>query len=248
MRLFTRDYRESDGKADVRLIKWEEDVSQEPQQQTILLIEKHRKLEICFKDALLRKGYPVLQVNSGGEGLVKLNGYLPDVIVINAASLRTNGLRICSWYHNRLPNTPVILIVAEDEPIADADSVDVIMHLPFTVQKLVNRLRSFQQNFNEAVLVRGPLQLNQKTRMVTYFDKTSYLRPRLSRLLKVFMENSSKPLPREELFKRVWETDYTEDTRTLDVHISWLRKVLEDDPTNPQLIKTVRGVGYKLDL
>ena len=221
---------------------------QEPQQQSLLLIEKHRKLEICFKDALLRKGYTVSQVNSGGEGLVRLNGFQPDVIVINAASLRTNGLRICSWYHNRLPNIPVILIVAEDEPIADADSADIIMHLPFTVQKLANRLRSFKQTFDQDVLVRGALQLNRKTRMVTYFDKTAYLTPRLSMLLQVFMENNSKELGREELFKQVWETDYTGDTRTLDVHISWLRKVLEKDSTNPQLIKTVRGVGYMLNL
>ena len=221
---------------------------QEPQQQSLLLIEKHRKIEICFKDALLRKGYTVLQVNSGGDGLVSLNGFRPDVIVINAASLRTHGLRICSWYHNRLPSVPIILIVAEDEPIADAEWVDVIMHLPFTVQKLVNRLRFFQQTFNQDFLVRGPLQLNPKTRMVTYYDKSTYLTPRLSLLLKVFMENPSQALGREELFKRVWDTDYTGDTRTLDVHISWLRKALEEDNTNPQLIKTVRGVGYKLDL
>jgi DNA-binding response OmpR family regulator len=229
-------------------VEWEEDVSQEIKQQDLLLIEKHRKREICFNDALLRKGYDVTQVNSGGDGLIQMNGYKPDVIIINAASLRTNGLRICSWYHNRLPDIPVILIVAEDEPIADAESVDVIMHLPFTVQKLVNRLRSFQQTLNEDVLIRGPLQLNQKTRMVSINDKTAYLTPRLTRLLKVFMENSSKALAREELFKRVWETDYTGDTRTLDVHISWLRKVLEENPTNPKLIKTVRGIGYKLDL
>lgn len=221
---------------------------QEPQQQSLLLIEKHRKLEICFNDALLRKGYTVLQVNSGGDGLVSLNAFRPDVIIINAASLRTNGLRICSWYHNRLPSVSIILIVAEDEPIADAEWVDVIMHLPFTVQKLVNRLRSFQKTYNQDFLIRGPLQLNPKTCMVTYYDKSTYLTPRLSLLLKVFMENPSQALAREDLFKRVWDTDYTGDTRTLDVHISWLRKALEEDNTNPKLIKTVRGVGYKLDL
>ena len=84
--------------------------------------------------------------------------------------------------------------------------------------------------------------------MVTYLDKSAYLTPRLSSLLLVLMEHPSQALAREEIFKRVWETDYTEDTRTLDVHISWLRKALEEDSTHPQLIKTVRGVGYKLEL
>jgi len=84
--------------------------------------------------------------------------------------------------------------------------------------------------------------------MVTYYDKSTYLTPRLTKLLQLFMENNSHPLSREEIFKQVWDTDYVGDTRTLDVHISWLRKVLEEDNSNPQLIKTVRGKGYMLDL
>jgi len=221
---------------------------QEPQQQSLLLVEKHRKSGICFENALLRKGYHVLQVDNGGKGLIRLSDFRPDVIIINAASLRTNGLRICSWYHNRMPNVPIILIVAEDEPVSDAETVDVVMHLPFTVQKLVNRLRSFDQTHNKDILIRGQLMLNIKTRMVTYLDRSAYLTPRLSALLLVLMKDPSQALPREEIFRKVWETDYTEDTRTLDVHISWLRKALEEDSAHPRLIKTVRGVGYKLDL
>lgn len=218
------------------------------QQLKVLLIERSRKLESCFKDALLRKGYMVLGVESGGEGLTRLNDFLPDVIIINAASLRTNGLRIASWYHNRLPETPVILIVAEDEPIDDADTIDVILHLPFTVQKIVNRLRSFENTRNQDLLIEGPLLLNLKTHMVTYNQKTTYLTPRLAQLLEILMNNPGFEFPRDELFKQAWNTDYTEDTRSLDVHISWLRKAIEENPQNPELIKTVRGIGYKLEL
>lgn len=221
---------------------------QETPQQKLLLIEKHRKLESCFYDSLLKKGYQVLQVQSGGDGLIRLNDFHPDAIVINAASLRTNGLRISSWFHNRLPNTPVILILQEDELIEDAECVDVVLHLPFTVQKIVNRLRSFNSNHTQDMLVRGDLQLNMQTRMVTYQQKTSYLTPRLCQLLCALMEKPGQEMEREALFKRVWDTDYAEDTRTLDVHISWLRKALEDDPQHPTLIKTVRGVGYMLSL
>ena len=124
----------------------------------------------------------------------------------------------------------------------------MILQLPFTVQKLVNRLKAFKRTVNQGILTRENLQLNPKTRMVIYGDKSTVLTPRLSMLLKAFLENPGKELKREDLFKQVWETDYTVDTRTLDVHISWLRKTLEDDPTNPKLIKTIRGVGYILDL
>lgn len=218
------------------------------QQQNLLLIEKKTKKVLCFYDALVRKGYSILKVDNGNDGLIGLNDFEPDVVIINAASMRTNGLRIASWYHNRLPNIPIFLIVAEDAAITEAEGVDMILQLPFTVQKLVNRLKAFKRTVNQGILTRENLQLNPKTRMVIYGDKSTVLTPRLSMLLKAFLENPGKELKREDLFKQVWETDYTVDTRTLDVHISWLRKTLEDDPTNPKLIKTIRGVGYILDL
>ena len=65
-------------------------------------------------------------------------------------------------------------------------------------------------------------------------------------LLQTFMEKPGEVIPREDIFRRVWETDFIDDMRTLDVHISWLRQIVEDDPKKPKLIKTVRGKGYKL--
>ena len=67
-------------------------------------------------------------------------------------------------------------------------------------------------------------------------------------LLQVLIEHRGEVVEREDLFKRVWETDYTGDTRTLDVHISWLRRAIELDPEKPRLLKTIRGVGYRLDV
>ena len=67
-------------------------------------------------------------------------------------------------------------------------------------------------------------------------------------LLQTLMERPGEVIERTELFSRVWETEYVEDTRSLDVHISWLREALEQDPRHPRLIKTIRGVGYRLDL
>lgn len=213
----------------------------------LLIIESHRKPEICFSDKLSHKAYPVLQVESGGDGLKRLNDFPPEAIIVNAASFRTNGLRICSWYRNRLPDTPIILIVAEDEPIDGAETVDVVLHLPFTVQKLINRLRTFEKTRKQELLVEGGLQLNLKTRMVSYGEKSAYLTPRLCRLLQAMLETPGATIEREELFRKVWDTDYTEDTRTLDVHISWLRQAIEEDPKTPKVIKTVRGVGYLIE-
>jgi DNA-binding response OmpR family regulator len=87
-----------------------------------------------------------------------------------------------------------------------------------------------------------------ENRQVRYQGKKTKLTPRLVRLLKMLIDNKGEVVEREELFKKVWRTNYTGDTRTLDVHISWLRQVLEKDPRKPKILKTNRGVGYLLDV
>jgi DNA-binding response OmpR family regulator len=85
-------------------------------------------------------------------------------------------------------------------------------------------------------------------KIVRCLGKRTRITPRLVSLLSILMKNHGEVLERRSLFSKVWETDYTEDTRTLDVHISWLRQAIEDDPNNPSFLKTIRGVGYQLDL
>ena len=74
------------------------------------------------------------------------------------------------------------------------------------------------------------------------------LTPRLVRILRILMQHPGEVVERAVLFRHVWDTEYTEDTRTLDVHISWLRQAIEEDPRKPQFLKTIRGVGYRLDI
>lgn len=94
----------------------------------------------------------------------------------------------------------------------------------------------------------GPIELNTRTQLVTSNDNQTKLTPRLVEILKILMENCGEVVERDPLFTKVWDTDYTGDTRTLDVHISWLRQAIEEDPHNPKLIRTIRGVGYKLEV
>jgi DNA-binding response OmpR family regulator len=79
-------------------------------------------------------------------------------------------------------------------------------------------------------------------------DREATLTPRLAFLLKTLMDHPGEALEREQLFRDVWNTEYTADTRTLDVHISWLRQAIEENPRKPRFLKTIRGVGYRLDV
>jgi len=215
---------------------------------SVLLIEGKRRLKNNFAQELSDKGFDVATVTSGATALETIPELMPNVVVINAMSLRTNGLRITNWIRTAWPDLPIILIIAEDEAITNAPQANVLLRLPFTVQKLINRLRLFNEVKHKHILKKGDLELNTQTAVAHYKDKEAHLTPRCSDLLRVMMEKPGKVLTRKELFSHVWDTDYTGDTRTLDVHISWLRNALEENPRQPELIQTIRGIGYKLNL
>ena len=215
---------------------------------SVLLIEGKRRLKNNFAQELSDKGFDVATVTSGATALETIPELMPNVVVINAMSLRTNGLRITNWIRTAWPDLPIILIIAEDEAITNAPQANVLLRLPFTVQKLINRLRLFNEVKHKHILKKGVLELNTQTAVAHYKDKEAHLTPRCSDLLRVMMEKPGKVLTRKELFSHVWDTDYTGDTRALDVHISWLRNALEENPRQPELIQTIRGIGYKLNL
>ncbi len=215
---------------------------------SVLLIEGKRRLKNNFAQELSDKGFDVATVTSGATALETIPDLMPNVVVINAMSLRTNGLRITNWIRTAWPDLPIILIIAEDEAITNAPQANVLLRLPFTVQKLINRLRLFNEVKHKHILKKGDLELNTQTAVAHYKNKEAHLTPRCSDLLRVMMEKPGKVLTRKELFSHVWDTDYTGDTRTLDVHISWLRNALEENPRQPELIQTIRGIGYKLNL
>jgi DNA-binding response OmpR family regulator len=142
---------------------------------------------------------------------------------------------------------PIILIVENDKAI-DKNLADSILVLPFTVQKLVNRIKALIPGDGNNMLSAGPIRLDVENRRVHSLGKNTKLTPRLITLLQILMDKHGEVVEREALFKKVWETNYTGDTRTLDVHISWLRRAIELDPDNPKFLKTIRGIGYRLDV
>lgn len=214
----------------------------------VLLVEGNRGKTVRFAKDLETKGCNLLRAQSGNEGLEVLSKELPDVIVIDAASLRTSGSRICTSFKNLQPDIPLILIIGEDISLNGKVDANIVLQLPFTIQKLINRLKRYHPAKDKNVLQVGPIHFDNTTNILKCNSHETKLTPRMASLLKNFLENPGKILDRKELFKKVWETDYLGDTRTLDVHISWLRKCIEVDPHNPVLLKTIRASGYKLDI
>ncbi len=213
----------------------------------ILLIEGKRPDRTSFQTGLTKKNFSVETAGSGSAALARLESRQPDLIILDAASMRTSGKRICTTLREKAPGVPIVLILDANTP-ANGAPADVILHLPFTLQKLINRIKPFLPQEAKNVLRAGPIHLDIKKRSVHCLERQTVLTPRLMRLLKELMDHAGQVIERETLFSRVWETQYTGDTRTLDVHISWLRQAIEDDPRHPRFIKTIRGLGYRLDI
>ncbi len=214
---------------------------------TILVIEGRHAEIPSFAADLQKKGFDVQTAQNGGKAVERLKEIMPSLVVVNAASLRSTGLRICQSLREKDSKLPIILILMTENGV-EKDAADAILVLPFTVQKLVNRIKPLLPGEGKNVLHVGPVRLDVEQRRVRSLGKSVKLTPRLVTLLQILMEHHGEVVERESLFKQVWETNYTGDTRTLDVHISWLRRAIELDPLHPKFLKTIRGVGYRLDV
>jgi DNA-binding response OmpR family regulator len=216
--------------------------------KTTLLVIEGRHAEIpSFAPDLQKKGFDVVSAQNGSEAVSQLKQTSPILVIVNAPSLRSTGIRICLSIRKKDAKIPIILIVEKEKPV-DKEMVDSILALPFTVQKLVNRVKALMPGDGNNVVSIGPIRLDLENRRVRSLGKNTKLTPRLITLLQILMDKHGEVVEREALFKKVWETNYTGDTRTLDVHISWLRRAIELDPDNPKFLKTIRGVGYRLDV
>ena len=214
----------------------------------LLLIEGKHADYSAFAPALRKKGFIVEQVSNGSEALARItDGFSPALVVVNAATLRTSGKRICQALREKAAVLPILLILDEDHEVENT-SADTILSLPFTAQKLANRIRHLLPGDSKDCIHAGEIRLDIEKHIVHISGKQARLTPRLVHLLKALIEHRGEVIERKALFSQVWETNYTGDTRTLDVHISWLRQAIEADPDAPQLLKTIRGVGYRLDV
>ncbi len=216
--------------------------------KTTLLLVEGRNAEIpSFANDLQKKGFDIRSYQNGSSAASKLKQINPSVVVVNAASLRSTGVRICMSLRKKDQKVPIILILKKEKSV-DKSLADAVLALPFTVQKLVNRVKALMPGDGNNLFSVGPIRLDLEHRRVRCLGKNSKLTPRLITLLHILMDKHGEVVERESLFKKVWETNYTGDTRTLDVHISWLRRAIEVDPNNPKFLKTIRGVGYRLDV
>jgi DNA-binding response OmpR family regulator len=214
----------------------------------IIIIEKSRRGIVSLSASLMKRGYSVVSAPGVGEAEVLLGESRPDLFILDTVSLQTSGTRLARHLSSVLKGLSLIVVSAENSRFHANGTSAEVMTQPFTIRKLSNRIdRLLPGDEGDCVRV-GPIILNIVTRRVQCNNRAGNLTPLCSDILRLLMDKQGKVVRRETLMKRVWRTEYMGDTRTLDVHISWIRKAIEKDPSRPRLIKTIRGVGFRLDL
>jgi DNA-binding response OmpR family regulator len=221
----------------------------------IMVVEDEASIRSFITLNLKMANYDVEEAASGEDALNLLSTFQPHLIVLDLMLPGMDGLEVCRYVQGTRPEILIIMLTAKGQ---DTDKIlglelgaDDYMVKPFNPFELVARIKALLRR-------RKPLEVDQKTyycgdlkldilaNKLTKNGNEVELTPTEYSLLKMFMENSGNALKREELLNVVWGEDYFGDTKTLDVHIRRLREKIEDNPSQPQYIKTVWGSGYRL--
>ncbi|MCA9873463.1 MAG: response regulator transcription factor [Anaerolineales bacterium] len=216
---------------------------------TLLLVEGRGIGSQTLSEALQKAGYHLKVVHTGKAALQWGEEHQPDLVVFDAASMRSNGARSCRRLRRALDDTPIIHTRPAGEAEDRSAEADVYLEHPFTSRKLLNRIHALlPADDNDDQTVRcGELTLYlSKPSVEVSGQGEKRLTPKLTQLLQEFISHPNEIVSRRQLMQNVWKTDYVGDTRTLDVHIRWMRELIEEDPASPKLLRTVRGQGYIL--
>lgn len=218
-------------------------------QNFIILIEGCQTDDTSFQGVLRRAGYEVRSVPTGELAVRAAAEQQPNLIIFDAVSLTNGEEKRCNLVRSHLTETPIIHIRPAGVPQDDGAGATVYLMLPFTARKLLNRVRTLIPTAEDAdnEIRAGDLVLYQKRGVVAVNGMAEHqLTPRQVLLLAEFMAHPNQLISRQQIMQNVWHTDYLGDTRTLDVHVRWLRQAIEEDPSHPKRLVTVRGKGYIL--
>jgi DNA-binding response OmpR family regulator len=221
---------------------------------TILLVEDDATLRHTLALNLRAEGYGVLEAEDGETGLAAARGETPDLVLLDVMLPRLDGLTVCRLLR-RESAVPIILLTARgaeaDKIIGLETGADDYIVKPFSLGEFLARVRAALRRGATAapadVLTAGDLRLDVAARRAARGGRTIALAPREFDLLALLMRHRGAVMSRDLLLARVWGDDFVGDARTVDVHIRWLRQKLEQDPSQPVLIQTVRGVGYRFE-
>jgi len=227
----------------------------------VVIVEDEETLARNLADKLRGDGFNVVTSNDGEDGLEKIRSEHPDLIVLDIMLPRLDGLSICRIVRHdaNTAHIPIIMLTARgtevDKIVGLESGADDYIVKPFSLGEFLARVRALMRRITNSQgrpvpqdeMISNNLRLSLTGRRFFIEEKEIKLSNKEFDLLTELMRNRGAVLSRDLILTKVWGYDYFVDKRTVDVHVRWLREKIEDDPSNPRRIVTVRGVGYRFE-
>ena len=229
--------------------------AEHPTGKTVLVVEDEAALVSALSYNLRKEGFNVVTAGDGVAGLQAARRDRPDLVVLDLMLPKMDGLEVCRRLRAE-SDVPVLMLTAKGEEVDRVVGLEVgaddYLTKPFGMRELLARVRALLRRTggrrpvaNEAMIEAGALSLDARGRVVRRGGLEVALKPKEFDLLFFLAQHAGQVFTREQLLGHVWGYDFYGGSRTVDVHVRWLREKLEDDPAKPAHLLTVRGVGYK---
>ena len=226
----------------------------------VLVVEDEANLLVALEYNLKSEGYNVFTAEDGETGLALARQEKPDLVILDVMLPNLDGFEVCRILR-RESDVRILMLTARGEEIDRVVGLELgaddYVTKPFSNRELMARVRNMirrsdsddgaSASTNAETLASGDLIVDLTGHTVKLQDKPLDVKPREFSLLALLVANKGRAFTRDQILERLWGHDYIGDTRTVDVHIRWLREKIEPDPASPQRITTIRGVGYRFD-
>ena len=228
-----------------------------PDTSTVLVVEDEESFVEALSVGLEREGFRVLVARDGAEALTLFAASRPDVVLLDVMLPKVSGVDVCREIR-ATSSVPIVMVSAKASEIDTVVGLEVgaddYVAKPFRLRELVARVRAALRRAPKAVVGQidevlevGDVRLDWQRHEASVRGRPLSLPLKEFELLEALLDNAGRVVTREALIDRVWGSDYVGDTKTLDVHVKRLRSKIEEDPSVPRRILTIRGLGYKYE-
>ncbi|EGQ0299051.1 response regulator transcription factor [Staphylococcus pseudintermedius] len=229
--------------------------------QRVLVVDDEQSIVTLLKYNLEQSGYVVEVAQDGEEALQKEKETKPDLIVLDVMLPKRDGIEVCKTIRSDKNQVPILMLTAKDDEFDRVLGLELgaddYMTKPFSPREVVARVKAIlrrsslvdhvRKEEEDEDIVIGSIRIRPDFFEVYRNDELLELTPKEFELLLYLVERQGRVITREHMLNSVWNYEFAGDSRIVDVHISHLRDKLEENPKQPQFIKTVRGLGYKLE-
>ena len=222
----------------------------------ILIVEDDANLLEAVKYNCRKEGYDTFSSSDGAEALETARTIKPDLILLDIMLPGMSGYEVCRILRQET-TVPIIMVTARDDEIDKVTGLDLgaddYVTKPFSMRELLARIRAMlrrteiQETAGTLPISIGDLEIDTSHHSIRKSGEVLNMKPKEFDLLYFLGKNKGLVFSRDQLLEKVWGYDFSGDTRTVDVHVRWLREKIEDYPDEPKRLITVRGVGYKLE-